>query len=108
MAYETIVLTDGMEVLFAIPDEPQETGSSEAETPQRDPKFLVAAITAESRVDRLRKGAETAQGRVTASGKAGPRAPRCSVVMPACAAHSALRADSSTFTPCSGAGPLRA
>ena len=50
MAYETIVLTDGMEVLFAIPDEPQETGSSEAETPQRDLRVLVAALTAESRV----------------------------------------------------------
>ena len=50
MAYETIVLTDGMEVLFAVPEEPQETGSSEEETPQRDPRVLVAALTAESRV----------------------------------------------------------
>jgi hypothetical protein len=50
MAYETIVLTDGMAVLFAVPEELQETGSSEAEPPQRAPRVLVAALTAESRV----------------------------------------------------------
>ena len=50
MPYEKVVLTDGMEVLFAVSDEPQETESSKAETPQRDIRVLVAAITAESRV----------------------------------------------------------
>ena len=50
MPYEKVVLTDGMEVLFAVPEEPQETGSSEAETPQRAPRVLVAALTAERRV----------------------------------------------------------
>ena len=60
MPYEKVVLTDGMEVLFAVPDAPQETGPSEVETPQSDPRVLVAAITSESRV--------------TAAGQAGSRA----------------------------------
>ncbi|HEY5867161.1 MAG TPA: hypothetical protein VI542_16695 [Candidatus Tectomicrobia bacterium] len=50
MPYETIVLTDGMVVLFAVPEEPQETGPSEVETPQSAPRVLVAALTAASRV----------------------------------------------------------
>ena len=50
MPYEKVVLTDGMAVLFAVPDEPQETETSEAEPPQRDPMVLVAALTSESRV----------------------------------------------------------
>ena len=39
MPYEKVVLTDGMEVLFAVPDAPQETGPSEVETPQSPPGF---------------------------------------------------------------------
>ena len=39
MPYEKVVLTDGMEVLFAVPDAPQETGPSEVETPQSAPGF---------------------------------------------------------------------
>ena len=50
MPYEKVVLTDGMAVLFAVPEEPQETRPSEVETPQSDPRVLVAAITSESRV----------------------------------------------------------
>ena len=50
MPYEKVVLTDGMAVLFAVPDAPQETGPSEVETPQSDPRVLVAAIISESRV----------------------------------------------------------
>jgi hypothetical protein len=50
MPYEKVVLTDGMVVLFAVPEEPQETGPSEVETPQSDPRVLVAALTAASRV----------------------------------------------------------
>ena len=49
MPYEKVVLTDGMEVPFAVPDAPQETGPSEVETPS-GPRLLMAAITAESRV----------------------------------------------------------
>ena len=50
MPYEKVVLTDGMAVLFAVLEEPQETGPSEVETPQSDPRVLVAALTAASRV----------------------------------------------------------
>ena len=37
MPYEKIVLTDGMVVLFAVPEEPQETGPSEVETLRAPP-----------------------------------------------------------------------
>ena len=50
MPYETIVLTDGMAVLFAVPDAPQETGTSKAEPPQSDPMVLMSARPSESRV----------------------------------------------------------
>ena len=50
MPYEKVVLTDGMAVLFAVPDAPQETGPSEVEPPQSAPRVLVAAFTSESRV----------------------------------------------------------
>ena len=49
MPYEKVVLTDGWSPV-RFPDAPQETGPSEVETPQSDPRVLVAAITAESRV----------------------------------------------------------
>ena len=38
-ALREVVLTDGMAVLFAVPEEPQETGPSEVETPQSPPGF---------------------------------------------------------------------
>ena len=63
MPYEKVVLTDGMAVLFAVPEEPQETGPSEVETPQSDPRVLVAALTAASRViaaGQVRRRQETA------------------------------------------------
>jgi hypothetical protein len=44
MPYEKIVLTDGTEVLFAVPEEPQETETSEAPPPQRDTTRLMAAL----------------------------------------------------------------
>ena len=66
MPYEIIVLTDGMAVLFAVPEEPQETGPSEVETPQgfiqntcknRSRRFYVsgaATKTGEGRNDPMR------------------------------------------------------
>ena len=75
MPYEKVVLTDGMEVLFAVSDEPQETESSEAETPQRDIRVLVAAITAESRVTAAGKAPRVESGSACGVAGRGTRAP---------------------------------
>ena len=44
MPYEKVVLTDGTEVLFAVPEELQETEPPEAQPSQRDTTRLLAAI----------------------------------------------------------------
>ena len=50
MSYEKVVLTDGTEVLFIVPDDPQASGTTDADTHQSDTTPLLAAIAAESRV----------------------------------------------------------
>jgi hypothetical protein len=50
MSYGKVVLTDGTEVLFIVPDDPQATGTTDADTHQSDTTCLSAAIAAEGRV----------------------------------------------------------
>ena len=71
MPYETIVLTDGMAVLFAVLDEPQETWAIRGGDPSERPYGSRGCHHRREPRDRLRAGVETARGYVTAGGKTG-------------------------------------